>query len=399
MTPARQTPVPTRAPALIDFFRHHGIWAPGVRLFRRMQFKSKAGIICAVLLAPLAMVSWALWQAKQDVIDFAEKERAGIAVMAHAAHFLNELTNSRNAARAIAGGHDAKADLATARSQADVALAEVEKHLTASGDPLAVRPSFDKLKTAWAATAAAPTALDAEGRTVYGPVVTQMQEFLVRIGDDSNLVLDPDVDSFYLINSMVLELPKAMENTGQTRAWSTFAAAKGQIDKKDLARFQVWAAGTGSGVAALRDYIQRAVTANPALKGRIELDKLDQVAAYLSLAQSAVSDGKNERSFEGNATYELPANFGLVGHIGYSNGSGIKEVYGQSSYYDWSVGVTYTWSHFDMSLKWVDGEDLKTFQNGTCDPVTGKCSDVGSTEARAIFQISTTFPWKKEGEE
>jgi uncharacterized protein (TIGR02001 family) len=110
-------------------------------------------------------------------------------------------------------------------------------------------------------------------------------------------------------------------------------------------------------------------------------------------------DGKNERYFEGNATYELPANFGLVGHIGYSNGSGIKEAYGQSSYYDWSVGVTYTWSHFDMSLKWVDGEDLKTFQNGTCDPVTGKCSDVGSTEARAIFQVSTTFPWKKEGEE
>ncbi|MBL8302971.1 MAG: hypothetical protein JNM26_09390 [Ideonella sp.] len=120
-----------------------------------------------------------------------------------------------------------------------------------------------------------------------------MQVFLGRVGDDSNLVLDPDVDSFYLINSMVLELPKAMENMGQTRAWSTFAAAKGQLDKKDLARFQVWAAGTGSGLAALRDYIQRAVTANPALKGRIELGKLDEVAAYLALAQGAVSDGKD----------------------------------------------------------------------------------------------------------
>ena len=110
-------------------------------------------------------------------------------------------------------------------------------------------------------------------------------------------------------------------------------------------------------------------------------------------------DGKNEHYYEFNGTYELPANFGLVGHIGYSNGDGIKTAYGQSSYYDWAVGVTYTWSHFDMSLKWVDGEDLKTLQDGTCDPFTGKCSDVGSSEARAIFQISTTFPWKKEGEE
>ena len=281
-----------RAPALIDFFRHHGVWAPGVRLFRRMQFKSKAGIISVVFLVPLMMVSWALWQAKQDIIDFAEKERAGIAVMEHAAHFLNELTNSRNSARAIAGGHDAKAELATARANADTALAEVEKHLVDSGDPLAVRPVFDQLKAAWTATAAAPAALDADGRTVYGPVVALMQQFLGRVGDDSNLVLDPDVDSFYLINSMVLELPKAMDNTGQTRAWSTFAAAKGQIDKRDLARFQVWAAGTGSGIAALRDYINRAVQATPALKGKIDLSKLDQVTAYLALAQSAVSDGK-----------------------------------------------------------------------------------------------------------
>jgi len=110
-------------------------------------------------------------------------------------------------------------------------------------------------------------------------------------------------------------------------------------------------------------------------------------------------DGKSEHYYEGNVTYELPANFGLVGHMGYSNGDGIKTAYGQGSYYDWAVGVTYTWSHFDMALKWVDGEDLKTLQNGTCDPFTGKCSDVGSSEARAIFTVSTTFPWKKDGEE
>ncbi|MFO1408385.1 MAG: TorF family putative porin [Steroidobacteraceae bacterium] len=99
-------------------------------------------------------------------------------------------------------------------------------------------------------------------------------------------------------------------------------------------------------------------------------------------------DGKNEHYYEGNATYELPANFGLVGHIGYSNGDGIKAAFGQSSYYDWSVGVTYTWGHFDMSLKWVDGDDLKTYQQTK--------NDIFSSEARAIFQVSTTFPWKKD---
>jgi uncharacterized protein (TIGR02001 family) len=103
----------------------------------------------------------------------------------------------------------------------------------------------------------------------------------------------------------------------------------------------------------------------------------------------------NERYFEGNVTYPLPANFGVTGHIGYTNGNGFHEAYGQSSYMDWSVGVTYTWSHFDMALKWVDGSDLKTVENGVPNS-NGKQTDVFSSEARAIFSISTTFPWSDE---
>ncbi|MFO1393053.1 MAG: TorF family putative porin [Steroidobacteraceae bacterium] len=113
-------------------------------------------------------------------------------------------------------------------------------------------------------------------------------------------------------------------------------------------------------------------------------------------------DGASEHYYETNVNYPLPANFGLAGHIGYSNGNGIKDTTGQGSYMDWSVGVTYTWSHFDMSLKWVDGSDARYLDppyeyKGNCDCF--KQTDVFSSEARAIFQISTTFPWKKEGEE
>jgi len=103
----------------------------------------------------------------------------------------------------------------------------------------------------------------------------------------------------------------------------------------------------------------------------------------------------NERYLEGNVAYPLPANFGLTGHIGYTNGNGFHESYGQSSYMDWSAGVTYSWKHIDMSLKWVDGSDLKTVDHGTLD-AQGKQTDVFSSEARAIFAISTTFPWKDE---
>jgi hypothetical protein len=55
---------------------------------------------------------------------------------------------------------------------------------------------------------------------------------------------------------------------------------------------------------------------------------------------------------------------------------------------DWSVGVTYALGNFNLGLKWVDGSDLEE-ADGTPD-------DVFSSEARAIFSVSTSFPWSKE---
>ena len=91
---------------------------------------------------------------------------------------------------------------------------------------------------------------------------------------------------------------------------------------------------------------------------------------------------------EGNASYELPANFALQGHLGYSDGSAIEALYGEGSYFDWSVGVTYALGNFTLGLKYADGSDLKPFD--------GTPGDVGTSEGVAIFSIATTFPWSKE---
>ena len=88
--------------------------------------------------------------------------------------------------------------------------------------------------------------------------------------------------------------------------------------------------------------------------------------------------------YDASATWELPSNFGLNAHIGYSDGNGIDDTFGDS-YMDWSVGVTYALGNFTLGLKWVDGSDLEAFD--------GTPGDISSSEARAIFSVSTTFPW------
>jgi uncharacterized protein (TIGR02001 family) len=91
---------------------------------------------------------------------------------------------------------------------------------------------------------------------------------------------------------------------------------------------------------------------------------------------------------EANAAYDLPANFAVQAHIGYSDGSAIEVLYGEDNYFDWSVGVTYGLGNFTLGLKYADGSDLSS-QDGTP-------GDVSTSEGVAIFSISTTFPWSDE---
>src|SRR5512139_1254680 len=55
---------------------------------------------------------------------------------------------------------------------------------------------------------------------------------------------------------------------------------------------------------------------------------------------------------EGNASFELPANFGLNLHLGYNFG----DAFDDTEYMDYSIGVAYTLGNFDLELKWVDND-------------------------------------------
>ena len=93
------------------------------------------------------------------------------------------------------------------------------------------------------------------------------------------------------------------------------------------------------------------------------------------------SSGDSAWYYEANLNVPLPSNFGASAHIGKSDG----DYWGDNDYFDWNVGVTYALGHFTLGLKYIDGSDLEELD--------GTPGDVFSSEARAWFSVSTTFPW------
>jgi uncharacterized protein (TIGR02001 family) len=89
---------------------------------------------------------------------------------------------------------------------------------------------------------------------------------------------------------------------------------------------------------------------------------------------------------EGFGTFPLPASFSILTHVGYSGGDYWDDA--DSEYFDYSIGVGYSRGPFSFALKWIDGSDLEVFD--------GTPGNVLSSEARLVFTMATTFPWRNE---
>jgi methyl-accepting chemotaxis protein len=276
------------------YFRHHGFWSPGVRLFRSLHFKSKALIISAAFLVPIVVLAVTLWNSTQDVVDFANKERAGVAALRLMVPVYENLLEVRNATRAKLSGFDSAADYAKARDKTDKSLATVKASVANGQDPLGLASAIAKLEVAWQATAQSNNGADANGRTVFGPVTAALTDLLVKVGDDSNLVLDPDVDSFYLVNALVLTLPQAAEDVGQVWGWGTFALNKDALDDKNGKRFHAWSTNAQSKLTEVRTYLGRATAFNSSLKAKIDQAPLDAASSFVKATVEALESKKGD---------------------------------------------------------------------------------------------------------
>ena len=253
---------------LSGYFRHHGVWAPGIRWFRQLKFRAKALWISAVLLLPALVLGTAFLADTQAQLEFSRKERQGVAAMQHFVPVLLGILETRNATRSLLGGFDASKDYSAARSRVDQSLTRFDDHLKASGDVLSLAPRVQALRSAWAATASSQSGADEKGRTVFGPVTEASLAVLQAISDESNLVLDPDIDSLYTIMAVFINLPKTGEDLGQLWGWGTFAVAKGGLESPEQYRRQaVWNAKTAGGIDDARAAFERAFAANPGAEG------------------------------------------------------------------------------------------------------------------------------------
>lgn len=191
---------------------HHGLMTPGVRLFRRLRFASKASMIVIALLIPILFLEASLYRNAKSSIESTELELSGVAYIKGTAQVQAKVGEySRKAlVQAVKAKDTDTTALLPAKTEIQAALANLDKLDQTYGSTLgtsdklkAVHVAFDGL----AASSEGPIKVYAS----LGKLGDALSSLVLAANDASGLTLDPDLDTFYLMDVGTTRLPITLE--------------------------------------------------------------------------------------------------------------------------------------------------------------------------------------------
>jgi methyl-accepting chemotaxis protein len=256
-----------------EFFRYHGFWAPGVRLFRAINFHAKAAIIGLTFVVPIAVLAWNYLADKAEAIAFSAKERQGVVYARELMPLLQLLQRQRLLA---VQGQPLPAELAKAIEVQSAKLAATEK---AQGPDLGTAAAYSKWHDSAAKLAGTKGAQALDAHSAH---IQALLDLLGAATDGSNLTLDPDIDTYYLMDTAMFRLPVIAEGVAQTQALGVTMLAGAPPDAAAVRRATEQAVMTAVNLAAVQAGLDKSIAYNASVKQPLQAEAgAGALAAYL----------------------------------------------------------------------------------------------------------------------
>ena len=247
----------------------------------RLSVSRKLTLIYLLDLTAVIFVSGILINEKYLAIDFARKEMVGISYTNAVRDVLMPQVGTPSLAQV---------DVTAARYRLASQRALNDGRLNAQADSQAFVASLD-----------APTAAASAWPTSFRPVITSARALITTVGNQSNLILDPDLDSYYNMSLVVLRFPELVDvllDTAQAVGRQPPKSAQASsLHSTTLLILAGRLDAIRQGITS--DYAQALAAGSPALRLALQpqREKLDaRLADLLSQVQRASEHGTTEQA-------------------------------------------------------------------------------------------------------
>ena len=273
------------------------IFAPAIWIMNHLAYAWKFILMSVLFLTPFAYVTYLQIDAADVQYVFNYKEHEGVDYIKPGFRMLKHAQLMRTYSSAIAGGLTSyKNDFENEKKQIDTLITDFEpieatykeSFKTAKGEYKTTQ-RFEEIKKAWADLKKQNFKTAKESYDAHTVFSTLVADWILNYGANfSNLILDPDLDSYWLMDAFVAKLPTITEDLSKSCALSVDYLARKSMTADERLDLSGIYADTEANVSGLLDTDMKTAydfnnskavkTVEPNLKAAVELAAADSRA-------------------------------------------------------------------------------------------------------------------------
>lgn len=290
-------------------------------MFRNLKIGRKLILLGIVFSVPVAVLLFLLIKEQNIAIDFGENERRGVEYINPVRHLLHDIQKHQIAFL------NGAIEVSALEKQIEEDIRSAQEVDGRYGKDLKTTHGLSGLTEKWSTTKslilrsssnAKPETINSAYDDIVGKSILPL---IIQAGDTSQLILDPDLDSYYAMDNTVLNLPALGQLIAQTNAHvaDLILTRENMESKKQLISFLL--ARIEPTVERLSTGLQTSINTNPALRSKLALPlrtHIEAMKAFDDMIRRQILDaGPSEfakidlKSMSANGMKTLESNYAM----------------------------------------------------------------------------------------
>jgi methyl-accepting chemotaxis protein len=196
-------------------------------ILNRLRYPQKFLLITALFALPLGLVMSFFLSVVEHDIEFSHRESLGVDYIRPLDAVTQHIQQHRALTVAfLSGAPDFKAKYEAKQAEVEADMERVDNLDRRLNRLLDSTRDWTTIKEHWAELKASVSGSPQDMADKHKALVAEVLLLIKHVGDTSNLILDPDLDTYYMMDAFVNNLPEAAEYLGQLRALGALTPLK-----------------------------------------------------------------------------------------------------------------------------------------------------------------------------
>ncbi len=269
------------------------IFSLGALLMNRLNYLQKFAIVALLLLIPSFSLLYVVTTQINKDVQYSQKELTGIAYNASLRHFFEKVQKHREYSVQYFTG-DSTAQELMLRTQQDIdrTILGVDSTDVQYGVALAVQEQWKNIKIDWKNLKSGAFTDTLElSIELHNKMIADVLALVVDVADNSNLTLDTDIETYYLMNISNFKILQLTEALSRSKNLLRMAALTPVLSPEQRTEFTVQAGNIRPLLSDISDAVTRISTYNKPVSPLVEPSYVElklMTDQYTELLQSVV---------------------------------------------------------------------------------------------------------------